>query len=74
MHVLQQGKKYFFNADSAAFSNIYNEYSDSIGIKFSINEAESYSKLTLNLFNYQGATIVQLTDKSEKLIIAISSE
>jgi hypothetical protein len=66
--VLQQGKKYFFNADSAAFSNIYNEVSDSIGIKFSINEADSYSKLTLNLFNYQGATIVQLTDKSEKLI------
>jgi len=65
---LAQGKKYLFIADSASFSNIYNEHSDSLGIKFSIKDPESYSKLTLDIKNYEGGRIIQLLDKTEKLI------
>jgi hypothetical protein len=65
---LSQGKKYFFIADSASFSSIYNEYSDSIGIKFSIKDPDSYCKLTFNVKNYEGARIIQLLDKTEKLV------
>jgi hypothetical protein len=65
---LAEGKKYLFIADSASFSNIYNEYSDSLGIKFSIKDPESYCKLTLDIKNYDGNRIIQLLDKTEKLI------
>ena len=65
---LAVGKKYLFIADSASFGNIYNEHSDSLGIKFSIKDPESYCKLTLDIKNYEGDMIIQLLDKSEKLI------
>jgi uncharacterized protein (DUF2141 family) len=65
---LAPGKNYLFIADSASFGNIYKEYSDSTGIKFLIKEPESYSKLTLNIFNYEGNRIIQLLDKNEKLV------
>ena len=65
---LAQEKKYLFIADSASFGNIYNEFSDSLGIKFSIKDPDSYCKLTLDIKNYNGDMIIQLLDKSEKLI------
>jgi hypothetical protein len=65
---LEEKKKYLLVADSASFANIYNEHSDSLGIKFSIKDPESYSKLTLDIKNYVGDRIIQLLDKSEKLI------
>jgi len=65
---LAEGKKYLFIADSASFGNIYNEYSDSIGVKFSIKDSELYSKLTLEVKNYKGGRIIQLLDKTEKLV------
>ena len=65
---LEEGKKYLFIADSASFGNIYQETSDSVGIKFSIKDPDTYSKLTLDVKNYEGGRIVQLLDKSEKLI------
>jgi len=65
---LAEGKKYLFIADSASFGNIYNEYSDSIGVKFSIKDSELYSKLTLEVKNYKGDRIIQLLDKTEKLV------
>ena len=65
---LAEAKKYLFIADSASFSNIYKEHSDSIGINFSIKDPESYEKLTLDVRNYEGNRIIQLLDKSEKLI------
>ena len=61
-------KKYLLIADSASFSNIYNEYSDSTGIKFSLKDPESYSKLILNITNCEGPCIIQLLDNTEKLI------
>ena len=57
-----------FIADSASFGNIYQETSDSVGIKFSIKDPDTYSKLTLDVKNYAGDRIIQLLDKSEKLI------
>ncbi len=65
---LQQEKKYLFVAESASFGDIYYEYSDSIGVKFSIKDSESYSKLTLEVKNYKGDRIIQLLDKTEKLV------
>lgn len=65
---LLQDKKYIFIADSAALGNIFGENIDSTGIKFTVRNSESYSKLTLNITGYEGGRIVQLLDKSEKLI------
>jgi len=65
---IELGKKYFFLADSAAFSDIYKLPSDSIGIKFSIKDPESYGIIMFIVKNYTGSRIIQLLDKSEKLI------
>jgi hypothetical protein len=65
---LAEGKKYMFLADKASFGDIYNASSDSLGIKLSIKDPESYCKLTIDIRNYQGNRIIQLLDKSEKLI------
>jgi len=65
---LEEGKKYLFVADSASFGNIYKENSDSLGIAFSIKNPDTYCKLTLEIKNYEGNRIIQLLDKSEKLI------
>ena len=69
---IEQGKKYFFLADSAAFSDIYKLPSDSIGIKFSIKDPESYGKIMFIVKNYIGPRIIQLIDKSEKLVSEVS--
>jgi hypothetical protein len=68
---LAEGKKYLFIADKSSFSNIFNEYSDSLGTKFSIKDPESYCKLTLDIKNYEGDRIIQLLDKSEKLVAQV---
>lgn len=60
--------KYFFVADSAAFSNYYGERSDSIGLKLSMKPADSYGALRFNIINGEGDMIIQLLDKSEKLV------
>jgi hypothetical protein len=65
---LKPGKNYLFITDSAAFSSIYGEYSDSAGVRFSILSPESYGKLILDLRGYKGGKIIQLLDNQEKLI------
>lgn len=60
--------KYFFVADSAAFSNYYGEHSDSIGLRLSMKPADSYGALKFNIINGDGDMIIQLLDKSEKLV------
>ncbi len=65
---LSQGKKYLYIADSASFSDVYNEYSDSTGIKFSVKDPESYSRLALVISNYQGDRIIQLLNNTEKTV------
>ena len=61
-------KKYLLITDTASFSNIYNEYSDSTGTNFSVRDPETYSKLTLDIKNYEGNRIIQLLNQQEKLI------
>jgi hypothetical protein len=68
---LLQGKKYLFVALRSSFSNIYNEYSDSIGAKFTLKDPESYNQLTLNIKNYSGDRIIQLLTSSESIISEI---
>lgn len=65
---LKSGKNYLFITDSAAFSNIYGEYSDSAGMRFSIMPPEAYGKLILEIKGYEGSKIIQLMDNTEKLI------
>ena len=65
---LSEGKKYLFIAEKGSFGNVYNEYSDSLGIRFAIKDPETYCKLTLDIKNYTGSRIIQLLDKSEKLL------
>jgi hypothetical protein len=65
---LEQKKKYLFIADSLAFGNILNERSDSIGINFSVRDPESYSRLTLNIKNCNGPTIIELMGNTENLL------
>jgi hypothetical protein len=65
---LEQGKKYLFIADSAAFRNIYGIVSDSIGINFALAEAQSYGSLSLNVKVSDTPLIIQLLDPSEKLV------
>jgi hypothetical protein len=65
---LDVGKKYLFVANKASFHNIFSEYSDSLGIKFSVKDPESYCKLMIEIKNYNGDRIIQLLDRTEKLI------
>ena len=65
---LVQGKKYLFVANSGSFGNVFKELSDSTGIKFSIKPPDTYCKLTFEIKNCDGDRIVQLLDKSEKLV------
>ncbi len=65
---LLPGKDYLFIADSASFGNIYNENTDSTGVRFSVREADSYNKLILNIQNNEGNLIVQLLTSAEKLL------
>lgn len=61
-------KKYLYIADSASFSNIYNEFSDSTGIKFSLRTPESFCQIIFNISNYNGNRIVQLLNSSEIIV------
>lgn len=63
-----EGRQYLLITDSAAFSNIYNVVSDSAGMRFTVRERASYSSLIINLRNCGGNCIVQLLDKSEKVL------
>jgi hypothetical protein len=59
-------KKYLYIADTLAFSNIYNDNSDSTGIKFSLRTPESLGQIGINFSKYNGDMIIQMLDKSEK--------
>jgi uncharacterized protein (DUF2141 family) len=65
---LAEGKQYILIADSASFGDIYNENIDSTVFKFSVRTTDSYSKLTLNIQNCESDCIIQLLDKTEKLM------
>ena len=65
---LKPGKNYLFIADAAAFRSIYGELSDSTGTRFTVMLPELFGKLTLNTINHEGVRIIQLLDKSEKLL------
>jgi hypothetical protein len=65
---LAQDKKYLFVADSASFSDVFKLVTDSVGIKFSIKDPDTYCKLTVSIKNYDGNRIIQLVDKADKLI------
>jgi hypothetical protein len=65
---LREEGKYLFVADSASFGNIYGDVCDSTGIRFEVRAKNSFGHLDLNVSNVQGDLIIQLLDKSEKLI------
>lgn len=59
-------KNYIFSADSAAFGNIYGEQSDSTGSSFTVKE--TFSKLKLNINNFEGSRIIQLLNEQDKIL------
>jgi hypothetical protein len=65
---LEQGKNYLYIADSASFGNIYGEYTDSTGLRFSVREESSYGSLILNIKGYSGKRIIELLDNNENVI------
>jgi hypothetical protein len=65
---LLQGKKYLLIADSASFCNLFNETSDSSGIKFTVRDPESYSNLKLKIKNCDGNCIIQMLSEAEKIL------
>jgi hypothetical protein len=65
---LVPGKRYLFIADSASFGNIYGENCDSTALKLTVRDPESFNKLTFNLKNNEGKLIIQLLNKTEKLL------
>ena len=65
---LKPGKNYLFIADSAAFISIYGEQSDSTGTRFSVMTPELFGKLVLTTINHTGGRIIQVLDKSEKVV------
>lgn len=65
---ISEGKQYLFIADSTSISNIYDEHIDSTAIRFSVREAATYSKLTLEITNAGGPFIIQLMDPQEKIL------
>jgi hypothetical protein len=68
---LSEGKKYLFVADSASFRNLFNENSDSTGIKFSVRDPESFSNLKLKVRNCEGPCIIQMLNQSEKILAQV---
>jgi uncharacterized protein (DUF2141 family) len=65
---LLQKKNYLFIADSAAFGNIYGEKSDSTGSRFIVRDDETFSKLKLNINNFEGKRIIQLLNEQDKVL------
>ncbi|MDP4223283.1 MAG: Ig-like domain-containing domain [Bacteroidota bacterium] len=65
---LKPGRSYLFISDSAAFKSIYGEASDSTGIRFSVLTPETYGKLILDISGYEGNTIIQLLNNTEKVV------
>jgi hypothetical protein len=66
---LREGSQYLLITDSEAFSNIYDETNDSTAMRLTVRETDSYSSLILTLENCQGKCIIQLLDRTEKLLV-----
>jgi len=64
---LNPGHNYLFIADSAAFTGIYGDFSDSTGTRFTVMSPDLFGKLTLNITNSDSPVIIQLLENSEKM-------
>lgn len=61
-------RNYLLISDSAAYRSVYGNVSDSTAIRFTVMNPESFGELTLDLSGYDGNTIIEVLDNSEKLI------
>jgi hypothetical protein len=71
---LSQKKEYSFVADSAAFGNLYGEVTDSIGSQFNIRKDETFSRLKLDISNFEGNRIIQLLDGQDKILREVKTD
>jgi uncharacterized protein (DUF2141 family) len=69
---IAQKKNYLLIADSAAFGNIYGEQTDSTGNAFTVKDV--FSKLKLNISNFEGTRIIQLLDEQDKILREAKTE
>jgi len=65
---LIEGERYLLVAGKGAFRDIYGEVSDSAGFQFTVRPTNSYGRLNVKAVNMTGNVIIQLLDKSEKII------
>lgn len=65
---LSEDMRYQLILPAGVFRNIYGEKSDSAGYTFTVRPVSSFGQLTMILKNGQGSMIVQLLDKSEKVV------
>ncbi len=59
---------YLLISDSAAFLSIYNQISDSTGIRIKTQKDDYYGTLTLNMINVNQHTIIQIIGNNEAVI------
>ena len=71
---LLQKRNYLFIADSAAFGNLFGGQTDSTGAKFIVRNNETFSKLKLNINNFEGNRIIQLLNEQDKILREAKTE
>jgi hypothetical protein len=62
------GKNYLFIAHAGSFGDIFDQKSDSTGMRFAIRDPESLGKLILTIDSCEGPCIIHLLDNTEKIL------
>lgn len=62
------GQKYKFEADSAAFYDIYDNPSKKLSHEFTVKDVDAYSKLIFNISPADSSVVVELLDSSDKVV------
>ncbi|MCC8115371.1 MAG: Ig-like domain-containing protein [Bacteroidales bacterium] len=64
-----EGEKYKLTVDSAAITNIYGEWNNTVNHEFTVKKAEEYANLLFNVIGLDTIpAMVELLDKSDKVI------
>ncbi|MDR2927714.1 MAG: Ig-like domain-containing protein [Cytophagaceae bacterium] len=67
-HVWESGEKYLFIADSAAFADVYDAKTDSIGHSFNVKSIDSYGIIRIGVINHQPNWFLQVLDRQDKVV------
>ncbi|MCL2072607.1 MAG: Ig-like domain-containing protein [Marinilabiliaceae bacterium] len=67
-HPWQPGERYYFTADSTAFTDIYGLHTDAINHAVSIKTTDSYGEIYIDIENPQDNWLLQVLNRQEKLV------